>query len=351
MLACIVCTASAASADGARLAITRWGLHPEAYEVLSLDPIGSAELKIAAARRDQLPAPYPFVRPAWSSSGDLVAFTGVVSWRQRRRAQPPPVGIFVATAGGGDLHLVPGTREGFAPVFSPDGGRMAFSRVRRHYRRNRHGGEDLVYESVTAWLLDLADGEATRLTPWRNGLENAPSSFSPDGRTLAVTRRTGASRYEAVGLHLDGRPSTVLARGGLEPIFSPDGSRIALLRGHRRVFRERHREGRVTTESKTRTVATDLFVMNADGSGLRRLTRTSQWAESGASWDPSGERLAYTQTHLGAGIEDLLGIGDVIMEANADGSCPTPVFSDLDASFSAPVWQPGPGREAGRIEC
>jgi hypothetical protein len=45
------------------------------------------------------------------------------------------------------------------------------------------------------------------------------------------------------------------------------------------------------------------------------------------------------------------------MQVNADGTCPSrisaPVLRPNDhwVAFDFPVWQPGPGREAGRIAC
>jgi Tol biopolymer transport system component len=122
-----------------------------------------------------------------------------------------------------------------------------------------------------------------------------------------------------------------------------------LLRGHRQAFRQRRREGNVVIESTTRVTVTDIFAMNADGSGLGRVTDTPRLAESPVSWDPSGEPIAYAAEHVGA--EDLLPLGDIIVEANADGSCPTEVLSDFEFAYIGPAWQPGPGRGAGRIPC
>jgi hypothetical protein len=39
------------------------------------------------------------------------------------------------------------------------------------------------------------------------------------------------------------------------------------------------------------------------------------------------------------------------MQINADGTCPTKLLSSPRAKFFAPAWQPGSGREAGRIAC
>src|SRR5207342_1773011 len=93
--------------------------------------------------------------------------------------------------------------------------------------------------------------------------------------------------------------------------------------------------------------SSDLYVIDADGSGVRRLTHTPNLYESAPSWDPSGERLAYERLQvIGEGIGSL---GP--MQVNADGTCASKMFSASHAFFLAPAWQPGPGREAGRIEC
>jgi len=103
-------------------------------------------------------------------------------------------------------------------------------------------------------------------------------------------------------------------------------------------------------------VASELYVKDLGGGQLRRVTHTHDQQENAPSWDPSGQRLAYTQSTG----NDLFGLGltNVVMEVNVDGSCPKRVFgkpakprSHRLVGLYGPVWQPGPGREAGRIEC
>jgi len=40
-----------------------------------------------------------------------------------------------------------------------------------------------------------------------------------------------------------------------------------------------------------------------------------------------------------------------ILEIDADGSCNRRLLFARGVVFRAAAWQPGPGREAGRIEC
>ena len=91
--------------------------------------------------------------------------------------------------------------------------------------------------------------------------------------------------------------------------------------------------------------------MGSDGSRVRRLTRTRGGIELWPSWDPSGERIAYTRLHGGSFL-GFLGFGDAILQVNADGSCGSTVLGGrFGVAYWGGAWQPGPGREAGRIPC
>ena len=57
----------------------------------------------------------------------------------------------------------------------------------------------------------------------------------------------------------------------------------------------------------------DLYVMNADGSGMQMLTSGPGW-DGGPTWSPDGRALAFTRSpNLGSGLID-------IYVMNADGS-------------------------------
>lgn len=136
------------------------------------------------------------------------------------------------------------------------------------------------------------------------------------------------------------------ARGAMQAAYSPDGSRIALISYRDRVVAQ--------TEDGPRAIG-ELYVVGANGSGWRRLTNNREKQEESPAWDPSGQRLAFTSD---SGPEWLrMGLTNVVMEINADGSCPTNVFGvpreekALGPGLYGPTWQPGPGREAGPIAC
>lgn len=339
--------AEAATLAGPRLAIQRFDFASIFFELFSIDPSGAQRQRIVGGSTRKRPLPYPTSAPSWSPDGGQIAFTGLSGSLHSTNESKAPVRIFVASPDGSGLRAVADTDGGLVPVFAPDGRTIAFARERERRVPNDRGGERTAYKSTSIWLTSLDGGPSRQLTPWRNRLENAPASFSPDGSVLAITRALKGSDPEAVALRLDGSGAQVLARHALQPMFSPDGSRIALLRSRERVYRNQTRHG---SSVRVATV-TDLFVVNADGSQLQRLTRTPRKLELWPSWDPSGSRIAFGELNIGDEA-DFFGLGNSVMEVNADGSCLTTVIEASRASaFYAPVWQPGPGREAGPIPC
>jgi WD40-like Beta Propeller Repeat len=180
------------------------------------------------------------------------------------------------------------------------------------------------------------------MTPVRRGLYMFSGSFSPDGGTMLATRFVGRRRGEIVAVHMStGEVETVLRRAD-EPVYSPDGMRFAFLRWRLRSRRD-----------GSRVIMSDLFTARADGSGVRRLTDTPFRDELYASWDPSGERLAFVR-YLPEHVEDLfieVGVGAAVVQMNADGTCQRSVLEPSFIAIYGTAWQLGPGREAGRIAC
>lgn len=334
---------------GPRLAVVKWTLEPFALQVLTLSPSGSETQQIAIGSRQGHPVPMPLDAPSWSPDGNLIAFEGVMGKLLGPQAKAE---IFVSAADGTGIRPVPGTHGGRDPIFSPDGHTIAFSRERRSpptkTARTATARASAVYRSTSVWAVDLATGISRQLTPWRNGLSSIPTSFSSDGLVLALARQRGErADPEVVGLHMDGSGVTVLARHATDGVYSPDGSKLALIRVHHRPLGHPARGGTATTSFET---TTDLFVMKTDGSESRRLTDTAKDFEVWPAWDPSGERLAYARFHSGSELA-FLGFGNAIIEINADGTCPEKVLSGRLAAFYGPAWQPGASRAAGRINC
>ncbi|MET0559472.1 MAG: hypothetical protein ABW065_12490 [Solirubrobacterales bacterium] len=333
---------AAASPPGPRLAVVSMR-DPEWTQLFTVDPQGGARESLYALSASKAPrAVYPYSAPSWSPDGKRIAFTTL-------NEQLPEFGstgtsLASISVEGGAVKPIPGTRNGFDPVFSPDGRTIAFAR--QVERDGRSEGED-DFESVAIWVADLPTGKSQPLTSWRDDVFQFPASFSPDGSRLAISRRVGNRPPEAVEIGLDGKPIRVLTRNAYEPIYSPDGRSIAFLRGPRKeVTRHFPPSGRLRLAARM----TDIFVMNAAGGDVRRVTHTKRAVEEAPRWDPSGLRLAYTDWRPfdygkeSAEVQEMVGFefSKSIRAINANGTCPTTILSGLESIHFAAVWQPGP---------
>lgn len=126
-----------------------------------------------------------------------------------------------------------------------------------------------------------ADGSgAARLTTstwpssWSYDFEPA---WSPDGARIVFSAKRGSSSADLWVVNADGTGLARLVEGATEegsPEWSPDGSRIAY--------------------DKETNDGSDLYVVNADGTGVQRLT-SGKMSESDPDWSPDGTSVAYTR--------------------------------------------------------
>jgi Tol biopolymer transport system component len=331
---------------GPRLAVSKLG-PGGGGKIYTLGPDASQRRTLLTGSTKKLPL--PFGKVAWAPDGSRLAVVGISAAKPGRSGYPTQ--IFLVPADGGEPQPLSGTRDGSNPVFSPDGHTIAFAKQKVTLELNKK--DELVYQSVSIWLLDLQTGTTRRITPWRNRLVQIPSSFSPDGSVLAFTRYVADKRPEAIGINFDGSAASVLVSGSaIEPVFSPDGSRIAFLRGPtREVVRHRKYRGGGSSTTRWSVRLTDLYTTRYGGGELRRLTKTPKLGESEPSWDPSGQRLAYMEASPLASQMAAAGFGARLRAINADGTCVTDLLHFPNAMLYGPAWQPGPGREAGPISC
>ena len=97
------------------------------------------------------------------------------------------------------------------------------------------------------------------------------------------------------------------------------------------------------------SIATELYVMDADGSNRRRLTRTRRTNELAPSWSPDGRILAYTRGRPYQNAEIYS-----IWQVNPDGTCPETLLAGRPRGnwYASPVWRPGrPTRQPDRLRC
>ena len=343
LLALVAPALAAPMPEGPRLSFSVWkGLHDEDVS-LTLQTVGAdGKGRQTLTGRGRI-EPTPFDGGSWSPDGSTLAFSGSPGGGGKEAHD----WIYLVSADGGRPVAVPHTREGRDPVFSPDGTAIAFSRTKLHIEIDfQHLGRTRDYFSTTAWIIDLETGRARQLTKWRNGLAVEPTSFSPDGQALLATRERGQGAEVVAVDPASGRMS-LFAREARSAVFSPDGTRVALVS-----YRDR-----VVVDGEEGPLAMpELYVVAADGSGWLRLTRNRK-EEEVPSWDPSGQRLAFARATDLEPFDFSLGFTNVIVQINADGTCPSPLVgrprSGLrsNTALHAPTWRPGAGREAGPISC
>jgi len=96
-----------------------------------------------------------------------------------------------------------------------------------------------------------------------------------------------------------------------DPVFSPDGQKIAFIR-----------------------IYNDLYVMNSDGSGETHLTDDGLELAQ-LSWSPDGKKIAFIRS-------DVAGFSDIYV-INADGTGETKLtttLEELDVHVGTPLWSP-----------
>ena len=160
-------------------------------------------------------------------------------------------------------------------VFSADGRWVVFCSERR-------GNPDL-------YALDLKRESPPRLLTDSQAMEDAPA-FSPDGRRLAFvsTRDDNAEIYSMAFDPEKPAPSikavnlTRNAAGDFNPAFSPDGKKIAF-------SSERDSPQRFGPPGVR---SSDIYVMDADGSNVLRLTSAKGWDGSPA-WSADGQTIFF----------------------------------------------------------
>src|SRR5256712_9579625 len=197
-------------------------------------------------------------------------------YRARRIAQP----VLTRKRSDGTLHI--------APALSPDGRDIAYFSEKKSF-------------FVDLYLADAETGRVKRrltkatLTNNYESLRfiNSAGAFSPDGRYFAIAVKHN-DKDDLVILDVkkdeEVRRITVPLNGLITPAWSPDGKQLVFT-GF---------DGGLS----------DLFVVNADGTDLRRLTN-DKYADLQPAWSPDGKTIAFATDRGPATDFSLLKIGNM----------------------------------------
>jgi Tol biopolymer transport system component len=222
-------------------------------EIYVMNPDGSEQTRLTFdSRNDQ--------RPDISPDGQRIVFSS------NRVTDTNPTGdfeIFVMNADGSDLQqLTFNEAEDSWPRWSPNGKWIAF-----------HSNVDGNFE---IYVIKANGTHLTRVTDYP-GLDQFPE-WSPNGKHLAIRRDTDLYLIDRDGSN----PIQLTAQAMINQMasWSPDGKRIAFL--------------------STRAGYPSVFVMDADGSNQVNLTPkpddvpASKWSSRAPAWSRNGQDIYFT---------------------------------------------------------
>ncbi len=222
--------------------------------------------------------------PDWSPDGSKIAF-------QSYRDGDITPSIYVMDADGANVQRL--TNENYydgAPAWSPDGKKIAFTSERK--------GKTRIY-------MMNADGSNLKRVTQHEGEDYYPA-WSPDGERLAfvsnISNREGT--WDIYTMKTDGSDVRRLTHATEERIYnagpdwSPDGKKI--------VF------------DSTRDGNYEIYVMDADGTNLQRLTQHEK-VDSRPNWSPDGKKITFNSNRDVSSEDDILNESEIYV-MDADGS-------------------------------
>lgn len=207
-----------------------------------------------------------------------------------------------------------------APVLSYDGNMIAFL---------SQGSQKRGEIFIDLWLGDARTGKRLRrlvkstTNPRFEELRllYSQGGFSRDGRYFAFTAQTGGRDVLSIVDVKTGRTrqlKDIPLDGVLSPTWSPDGKQIAF--------------------SGVNNAVTDLYIVNADGTNLRAITK-DRYGALQPSWSPDGKYIAFSTDRETTKLDNLdVGSLQIAVANVEDGTID--VLPGQEGLNINPVWSP-----------
>jgi TolB protein len=266
-------------------------------------------LDVASGDVSAIGQPGAYFGVSWQASKETVTSPTSESIYFRFAAAGGRTQVDAVRPDGTDLHVVfqDGPLTNGHLAWAADGSRVAF---------------DAYYgDRVGIWT---ADPSGASVTPLTSAVNDTWPSWSPDGTKIAFASTRYDPSIEACPTGVDLRCQTdiyVMNSDGSDvtrlttdpapewnPVWSPDGVKIAFVRGEHE---------------------TEVFVMQADGTNIQQVTTTNQGSGFAPSWSPDGMQIVFGSIqHEDWGV----------FVVNADGTDERPLLFDPSIYAVDPEW-------------
>ena len=205
------------------------------------------------------------------------------------------------------------------PSWSPDGTQIAFA-------SDRSGNAN-----YNIYVMNL-DGSNLRAVVEDTGGDFAPS-WSPDGQKILFQAwRDNTTRWDIYVVNIDGSNEQLLISTKLDtiqleeqlPTWSPDGSKILFQAGRN-------------------NIGTDIYVANADGSGVTRLTSGNGRIHASPAWSPDGTQIAFeSNLHqaIPVGVTPDAAYELYVMDADGSNIKRMTFEGNVGSQVQKPTWSP-----------